>query len=183
MHKAMTATVKRDLSLSALVFLIGAGLYLGALKIPPPMFDPLGSAAVPKAIAIGLIVLAGLLVVQSALGARRRPVAPPIQAEAPDEVSQNVDTAGSDPWAAVAAVLVPVVYILSIQYGLFDFAIGSSLFVFVYGFVFMPVPRRSLVLWLIPVSLLFGVGLTLIYTQLFTIDLPLDALISLGLSL
>lgn len=173
----------RDLCLTAILILIGGVLYLGALRIPPPRFDPLGSAAVPKTIAICLVVLAVLLVVQNIVGMRGGLIAAPPSMEGTDEVAENINDYRPDPRAALAGALIPVVYVMLIQYGVFDFAIGSSLFVFAYGFVFMPVLRRRQILLLVPVSIIIGVGLTLIYTQLFFIDLPLDALISLGLSL
>lgn len=183
METLKSPAARRDLLLSLFVFLIGVVIYLGALDIPPPRFDPLGSAAVPKTIAVCLMVLAGLLVLQNALGLRGGLISAPRSIEGTDEVAENVDEYRPDPLAAGAAFLLPVVYILLIQYGLFDFAIGSTLFVFAYGFVFMPVIRRNLILWLVPVSIVIGIGLTLIYTQLFTIDLPLDGLFSLGLTL
>lgn len=183
MWAGRTPSAKRDLYLIAILFLIGGVLYLGALDIPPPRFDPLGSAAVPKTIAICLIVLAVLLAIRNSVGMRGGLIDAPPSMEGTDEVAQSIDEYRPDPRAALAGALIPAVYVLLVQYRVFDFAIGSSLFVFAYGFVFMPVLRRRLILLLVPVSIIIGVGLTLIYTQLFTIDLPLDALISLGLSL
>ncbi|HMB48093.1 MAG TPA: tripartite tricarboxylate transporter TctB family protein [Afifellaceae bacterium] len=183
MKAGKSPAARQDICLVAIVILIGGVLYYGALDIPPPRFDPLGSAAVPKTIAVSLAVLAVLLFIQNAAGWRGGVISAPRDMEGADEVAESTGEYRADPAAALASIVIPVVYVLSIQYGLFDFAIGSTLFAFAYGLVFMPVLRRRMVWLLVPASIAIGVGLTLAYTQLFTIDLPLDALFSLGLSL
>lgn len=151
---------RRSDSVLALALIILSGLVIdGANRLPPPFFDPLGSAAVPRFIAGLLIILAGCLIV--------RCLSEPLPAEG----DRAGDEDRSAPWVALGSVAVPVVYVLAMQAGFLGFAPASSLFVLVEGAI-LSRGRWRVVAILVPVALLTGYGLNMLLTQVFFIDLP-----------
>lgn len=66
-----------DLIVAALVAAAAAALFVGAAKLPPPRWEPLGSAAVPRALGTLLALFAGILAVGAVRAlAARVPAAP-----------------------------------------------------------------------------------------------------------
>lgn len=59
-----------DLCLAALVCTGAALLFIGAAKLPPPRFEPLGSAALPRILGALLVFFAALLALRAGLRLR-----------------------------------------------------------------------------------------------------------------
>ena len=57
----------QDTMLAVVTSLFAGIVWWQAAKIPPPFFDPLGSAAVPNAIALILLVLALIMLLRAVL--------------------------------------------------------------------------------------------------------------------
>lgn len=150
--------------LAAALAVFAAVLYRQAALLPPPFFDPLGSAAVPKFVALVLLALALGLVVQRAFGLAGGGMAMP--AHTSDEAPVR-----SAPLAAIGAIILPILYVASMQAGWLAFAQASSLFVLALGGLFARWRWRNLVL-LVPVALLTGYGLDYIFTEILYVDLP-----------
>ena len=72
----ISRTPRADIGLALAVGTFAAVMLWQAQKIPPPFFDPLGSAAAPRAVAIILAVLAALILLRALaampFGARAR---------------------------------------------------------------------------------------------------------------
>ncbi len=136
---------------AALGLAIGAVLLIGAGNIAPPMFDPVGSAALPRACAVALIGLGLGTALQSALrgggsggDARTRP-------------------------ATVGLVILMAAYVLAMELGL-GFALATILFTA----AAIPLVARSrrLLIFSVPTALALGLGAQWLFTSVFFVDLP-----------
>ncbi|MCZ6673569.1 MAG: tripartite tricarboxylate transporter TctB family protein [Verrucomicrobia bacterium] len=138
-----------------------AGLVLwGAQDIPPPFFDPLGSAAVPKVCAYLLILIAlGICI-------RRY-----FENRAGSNSNPEAEGYKSEPWLALAVVAMSILYTLAMGSGWIGFRWGTVIYIFVTGSILArkhyPVMGLSLAL-----GLLIGIGGQYLFTQIFYIDLP-----------
>jgi len=150
---------RRGDTVLALALLGFSGLLVReAGRLPPPFFDPLGSAAAPRFVAAILSVLALSLLVRDLLT--------PLRGESP-----SMDAVAPTPWSAVAVVVVPVFYLLLMQFGILGFAPASSLLMIVLAWILAP-GRPAVVLVSIPLALVLSFGLNALLTQFFYIDLP-----------
>lgn len=164
------AAGRRDLLLALAVTLLAVVVYWQASLLPPPFFDPVGSAAVPKLVAVVLVLLAVGVVVE-------RLRAKPGSAEtgfAPEVVDD--EPAAPAPWTALASIVLPVLYVSVMQAGWLAFAEASTLFVFALGALFSRF-RPRLLLFLVPVAFLAGYGLDYIFTEILYVDLPQRSLL------
>ncbi|MEO1017912.1 MAG: tripartite tricarboxylate transporter TctB family protein [Pseudomonadota bacterium] len=159
-----TAEARRDSALAVVIILFAALLYWEAFKLPPPFFDPLGSAAVPKFVACVLVVLALMLIGQQLL---KKSTA----SGTPEE-----DAVRPMPLVAVGSVLAVVGYALLLQYDLLSFRTASIVFVFVLGSILARFSWRVM-RWILPIAVLLGFAFNFIFTQVFYIDLPQDSLL------
>lgn len=156
---------RNDLVLALLLYAFAAVLYWQASLLPPPFFDPLGSAAVPKFVALVLAVLATLVVVRVFVGAGEEPA--PV-----DEATPPEDTAARPaPLIALGAVLLPTAYVASMAFDALGFREASILFIFAMGALLARFRRRA-VLILLPLAILLGLLFDFIFTQVFYVDLP-----------
>ena len=158
-----------DLLLALAVILLALVVYWQASLLPPPFFDPLGSAAVPKLAAIVLVVLA-IGVVHERLRAVPGESPGGLAAESGDEPAPNA------PWTALASIVLPVLYVGAMQAGWLAFAQASTLFVFALGALFARF-RPRLLLLLVPVALIAGYGLDYVFTEILYVDLPQRSLL------
>ena len=150
--------------LAVALAVFAAVLYQQATLLPPPFFDPLGSAAVPKFVALVLLALALGLVVQRAFGLTGGGMAMPTS-------TTDEPTVRPAPLAAIGAIILPILYVASMQAGWLAFAQASSLFVLALGGLFARWRLRNLAL-LLPLALLTGYGLDYIFTEILYVDLP-----------
>lgn len=130
---------------------IGAVLLIGAGSIAPPMFDPVGSAALPRACAVALIGLGLGTALQSAL----RGIAS--------------GGAGAIRPATIGLVGLMVAYVLAMELGL-GFALATILFTA----AAIPLVARSrrLLIFSVPIALVLGLGAQWLFTSVFFVDLP-----------
>ena len=138
-----------------------AGLVLwGARFIPPPFFDPLGSAAVPKACATILIGLAILI------GVRRFIENKAGSTTGPEETGYK-----KEPWLALGVVSLSMLYTLAMGAGWIGFRWGTIVYIFATGTILAKGSFRIIVISL-ALGLLFGFGGHYLFTNFFYIDLP-----------
>lgn len=147
---------------------IGLGLFLvvvcGAVlwetrKIPPGTFEPLGSAPVPQATA-GLIMLLALVVMGRAWLALHRGTA---VAKAPDPELRPRD--------AAAVVGLTFLYVLAMHYRVLNFAIVTSVFLFL-TIGFLVRFRKRLLPFVVLIAVITGYGCQYVFTRVFVVDLP-----------
>lgn len=132
---------------------VAAILLVGARSIAPPLFDPVGSAALPRACAVALLGIGFGTVLQSWLR------------------GAAVSTAVSARFriATLGTLALMILYILAMQIGL-GFVLPTI------GFVALAVPlvsgsKRSIPLG-IALALILGYGAAWIFSEVFFVDLP-----------
>ena len=161
---------RNDLLLALGLYLFSAVLYWQASLLPPPFFDPLGSAAVPKFASLVLVLLATLVLAR--LFAPRQLAVPEPDEGAVDEATPpDEQPARPAPLTALGSVLIPIVYVGLMANGLLGFREASVLFVFAMGALLAHF-RRGPVLILLPLALVLGIFFDFIFTQVFYVDLP-----------
>lgn len=127
--------------------------------IPPGTFEPLGSAPVPQAVAVSIIVLTLAVMVRAWLSARagRRGGVP--SAAAPRLAD-----------AALVSALT-IVYALALHFRLGRFDVLSSVYLFLTIGLLVRFERKSLPI-VAAVSLIVGFGCQYVFTRVFVVDLP-----------
>ena len=150
----------QDYIISAFTIMLAALVLWGARAIPPPFFDPLGSAAVPKACAYILIAIA--------LGISIR------------RYFENKSSPGSDgedegfkrePMRALGVVGLSVLYTLAMGAGWLGFRWGTICYITLTGALLAKGNKKVMAISL-ALGLLFGIGGQYLFTNVFYIDLP-----------
>lgn len=145
-----------DLHLCVFTAIIAVGLFAGASVLPPPTFDPLGSAAVPKAVAVVLAGLA-LLVLMPYLKQRRTVGA-----------SNEASLQGAINGAGIA--MLALIYAGVLDFRIVPFWLATLVFIPAAGAI-IRAERAVLIVNLI-IGLILGVGGQWIFTKFFYMDLP-----------
>jgi len=159
---------RADVILVAAVWGLAALTFYGASLLPPPLFDPLGSAAVPKFVAVAIALLAGTVLLRR-LTMARRAVAQGAAAPAADE-----DAAAGGPLRpsiALASIGIIVAYVGVMGFGLLGFREATVPFVIALGGA-MSRFRRSTMVVLVPLSFVIAFGLAWLFSGALYIDLP-----------
>ncbi|MEZ5936365.1 MAG: tripartite tricarboxylate transporter TctB family protein [Alphaproteobacteria bacterium] len=151
---------RADSVLALALILLSTVVIWAANRLPPPFFDPLGSAAVPRFVAWLLIVLALAVLGRCLL----TPAALPA-------VDAGRDTVRPAPLTALGALIASILYVGLMQAGLLGFAPASALFIMALGALLSRGERRAF-LWMIPLAIIVGYGLNYLLTGVFYIDLP-----------
>ena len=163
-----------DLALAGVCLFLAAVVLVAAERMPPPIFDPLGSAAVPKIVA-GLVAAVSFgIALPHLLGRVRRP--------APDPTLPTLDVpAGPEerpaplrPGIAAACALVVAAYPGVMAAGLLGFREATILFVIALGGVMSRWSRRTMAI-AVPFALVIGIGFGWLFSEVLYVDLPRTA--------
>ena len=153
-----SSTPRADLVLAAAVGVFAAVLLYEAAKIPPPYFDPLGSAAVPKGVAAILAVLVFLIFLRGlAAWPWPRPARPDGYRLRPD--------------IAVGVVVVAVGYVAAMASGLLGFRAATIAFVILATATLGRFEPRLMLIGAV-VAVAVGFGGAHLFTEIFFIALP-----------
>ncbi len=156
---------RADLLLAVAVWVLAATAFYGAVLLPPPLFDPLGSAAVPKLVSVILAVLAAGVVGRRWMMVR---AAQPEEREASDEDGL---VAPLRPGIALASIGVILAYVAVMTVGILGFREATVPFVILLGGV-MSRFRRSTIIVLVPLSFAIAIGFSWLFSGALYIDLP-----------
>ena len=143
-----------SLSLVALAIVV----LIAAKEIPPPFFDPIGSAAFPKYTAYLIIFLALVIGIRSILLSQLLPI----------ESKRGFKL---EPILAAYTVGVPALYVLSMNLGWASFRIATTLFIFALAALLSRFDKRVLIVSAI-IAPVFGFGGQYLFTEVFYMDLP-----------
>lgn len=149
---------RADVVLSIVVAAFAGLLWWEATKVPPPFFDPLGSAAVPKSIALILAVLSVIVL------ARALVVLPWQPRAAPDGYRPRPDI-------AAGIVLLSIAYAGVMQLRLLGFEMATIGFLVAAAALLGRLDRKTLI-YGVASALILGIGATWLFTRFFYIDLP-----------
>ena len=151
-----TAIAWGDLVFAVAVILAAAVVWFGTADLPPPRYEPVGSAALPRAIA----ALMALLALPVAVRAVRGTAASKRSGEGP---------AGPVRVAALAALLVAFVAVMDAR--ILGFRPAAAVFLIGACVVLGGVSLRKLGAYA-AFALILSVGLHAVFTRLFYIELP-----------
>ena len=150
----------QDYIIGALTIALAGLILWGVQEVPPPFFDPLGSAAVPKAIAFILILLA------SGLLARRY-----FEQKSASKRAEYTKPYKEEPWLATAVVGLSILYTLALETGLLGFRWGTVAYIFLTSDVLARKNRKIMGISL-GLALLIGILGDYLFANFFFIDLP-----------
>nr|WP_306265558.1 tripartite tricarboxylate transporter TctB family protein [Pararhizobium sp. IMCC3301] len=133
---------------------VAAVLLVAARNIAPPIFDPVGSAALPRACAVALIGTSIGILIEAALRTRRG-LTPPV--------------AGRIRPGTVGTFALMTAYLAAMQLGL-----GFTLSTILFTALAIPLVSHSLrsIPLAIGTALLMGFGGNWVFTSVFFVDLP-----------
>ncbi len=134
-----------DLALCAAVAVGAATLLIGASTLPPPRFDPLGSAALPRALAVIMLVLGAWILGRALLRLLRPGVdpAPAPEAEAPAAPAERTH----NPAKGLIVFAALVAYIAGLDMGRAPLIPATGIFLAVVGATISGPSLRSLLLY------------------------------------
>lgn len=120
-----------DLALAACVIAGASILFIGASSLPPPRFEPLGSAAMPRILGSILIAFALMIALRAVLTLAK-----------PD--GQSISEAGVQlPYRGIIIFALLVTYIAALDFVRVPFAVATTLFVMCAGMTMHRVSLRS----------------------------------------
>lgn len=160
-----------DVGLGAALIGLAAVVWWQADQLPPPMFDPIGSAAVPKTVALLIAAMSAIVVWR---GFRSSPEPEPeAMAELPDGLAAPTATAEPRlrPLLALALLGLTCVYAGAMQWGGLGFRSATVGYVFLAGLLLGGLSRRVAATSGV-LAIVLGVGGTYLFTRVFYIDLP-----------
>lgn len=154
----------QNLAFCAFVYAVAFVLYFGAKDLPPPRFEPLGSAALPNAIAVILTVLASFILVPALLTLHRAR-----KAEA--DSNEGVGLLGEYAvWRGLAIFAVLVTYVAALDFFRSGFVITTTIVVTVISGIFVGLRPKSLILHAIG-GFCLAMILMLVFTKILYVDL------------
>ncbi|MCM0020889.1 MAG: tripartite tricarboxylate transporter TctB family protein [Tagaea sp.] len=147
----------------ALLMTLAAGLvYAHSHRIRPSPFDPLGSAAVPRMLAIIVAVLAVAVLIDTVLRLRRQGAGRAMSA--PTATHRR-------PWRAVGTYLAVVAYVATIHAGIVSFTLASVVFLALSGAVMVGF-RRPALLGIAVAAVVLGLPAGWLFEVFLAVDFP-----------
>ena len=147
-----------DLLLAAAVTGFAALIWLQSRKIPPPFFDPLGSAAVPRAVALVMVALAAIMALRALAG-----------------LAEPSDAAKAEyrprPDLAIGIFVLCVAYVGAMDLGWIGFEAATIVFLVAAAALLGRLHLKTLLMGT-AFAVVMGVGGTWLFTRFFFIDLP-----------
>lgn len=153
----------------AMAVVIVSGFCLWDLRrVPPPLFDPLGAAALPRATCWLVIALALGMLAQSAFASvrKRRRATADTGGDGTGE-----EHTGDNRVAFFLLAGGTLAYVVALSFGWLDFAIATSLYVFA-SITALQRPTVPRMLGIAALALGLGLGCDYLFTRFFYIDLP-----------
>ena len=130
--------------------------YAGTLGLPGRSFDSLGIAAMPRALTIGIFALSALLLLQ---GFRAAPANDAAEGEQPARIAP-----------ALLFSAATVGYVVLLHFRALEFALATTLFLFVSMVLLQGFERRSALVSLL-ISAGMAYGLRYIFTEVWVVNL------------
>lgn len=119
-----------DLVFAGLVIGAAMILFIGAADLPPPRFEPMGSAAVPKILGMIMVLLALAIGGRAILKLRVLPADAPIEQMVPF-------------WRGGAVFVSLVLYVAALDFGRVPFVLATTIFITAAGMIMGKINLRS----------------------------------------
>lgn len=155
---------RAELILAFCMMVLSAAVWIAADRLPPPIFDPLGSGAVPKLVASLVMVLAVAMLVQRLRGIADRGAVPD-----PGDPAEAVTPLR--PGIAISAFAAIAACPAMMEAELLGFRETTFVFILALGGVLSRFSRRTMTI-LVPTAAMLAIGLSWIFGGHLYIDLP-----------
>ena len=155
---------RAELILALCMMVLSAAVWIAADRLPPPIFDPLGSGAVPKLVASLVMVLAVAMLVQ-----RLRGVADEGGVPGPGDPTEAVTPLR--PGVALSAFAAIAAFPAMMEAELLGFRETAFVFILALGGVLSRFSRRTMTV-LVPTAAMLAISLSWIFGGRLYIDLP-----------
>ena len=151
---------KAEIALSTTLILLSVIVYYFSLDLPEPEYEPLGSAALPQALAV-IMSLLSLIVIIKAI--------PRLKTyNSDDEANPEIV---ARPKLAIIIFLITMIFIGVLDFGVMGFLPAGIIYLSIVGYLMTHRNLRRLP-WVIGFSIILTVSSFYIFTKLFYIDLP-----------
>lgn len=151
----------RDRMLAAAIMAVCAAVFLGTLSLPAPSFEPLGSAAFPRAISVMIAVLCIPLLLR-----------PPLKRLGPGAADEpDQDGTARDPMMSVWLIVAAFALAALMAMRLVKFAVLATAFLFVTMTILTRFKLRAMPFHL-AIAAALGFGIDYLFTNILIIDLP-----------
>jgi putative tricarboxylic transport membrane protein len=161
---------REDLALAVAIWVLAGTVYWSASQLPPPIFDPVGSAAIPKLVSITLAIIAAVILLQRIAIGRRNQEATAVSSS----IARDMPLGTAAPLRggiALACILIMLGYTAIMTYGLLGFRDSTIPFIILLGGTLSRF-RRSTMLILVPSAFMIGFGFDWLFSEILYIDLP-----------
>ncbi len=155
---AHSRTPKLDLSICAALIAFSVFILWGVKDIPAPFFDPIGSAAFPKYTAYIIIALSLAVGLRAFFSLKSHEKPKP-----KDYKDERL--------LAASVVIVPALYLISMQLGFLSYQIATAVFIFLLSAMLSKFEKRVMIASAV-IALVFGFGGQYLFTEVFYMDLP-----------
>lgn len=155
---APSRTPKLDLSISGALLALAGLVLWGTKEIPPPFFDPIGSAAFPKYTAYIIIALSLAIALRAGFALRK--------SRSPSKKSYR-----EEPLLAISVVATSSLYVLSMHWEMLSFRWATFVFILFLSALLSKFEKRVMIFSTV-IAFVFGFGGQYLFTEIFYIDLP-----------
>ena len=151
---------KAEIGLSISLIIFSAIVYYFSLELPDPVYEPLGSAALPKGLAVIMSLLSLIILVRAI---------PKIKTyKATTNTGDNVT---SRPKLAILIFIITLIFIGILDFGVLGFLPAGIIYLSTIGY-FMTHRDLKRFPWIIAFSVVLTVFSYYVFTKFFYIDLP-----------
>ena len=151
---------KAEIALSISLIIFSAVVYYFSLELPDPVYEPLGSAALPKGLAVIMSLLSLIIIVRAI---------PKIKTY--KSTTHTGDGITSRPKLAILIFIITLIFIGILDFGVLGFLPAGIIYLSTIGY-FMTHRDLKRFPWVIAFSVILTVFSYYVFTKFFYIDLP-----------
>lgn len=158
------AVALAEIIFGLLVVAVAVALLIDATRLPPPRFDVLGSAAVPRTLCLLIIAMTVPVILRAAMWLYRGEIPEPDPAQAETMPPRRPDL-------AILTFVLVCGFVAILQNGLLNYGLATALFLILLGGLLAGGRAKTMVVATI-VALIIGFGGDYLFTSIFLIALP-----------
>lgn len=166
---AKPSSVLADTLLGLGALVVSGILWWGSAGLPPPRFEPMGSAALPQILA-ALITLFALIILLRAVLSQRQLSVREENLEASPSVQRDPSEASASPTRAVIVLILLLIYVAALDMGRLPFLPCTVVLVTVLGVLLSKPSLRNLAGFAL-FGFLLAFAIDTVFTQFLYVDL------------
>ena len=151
---------KSEIALSISLIIFSAIVYYSSLELPEPVYEPLGSAALPKGLAVIMSLLSLIIIIRAI---------PKIKNYKP--INNTDENITSRPKLAILIFIITLIFIGILDFGVLGFLPAGIIYLSTIGYLMTHRDLKRFP-WVITFSVILTVFSYFVFTKFFYIDLP-----------